>query len=261
MQSLTTAATGMMAQQINVEVISNNLANATTNGYKRTRAQFADLVYQDLRRVGTQSADTGTIVPAGVQIGLGVKPVSIYRISEQGSLIMTDNPLDLAIKGRGLFQVTLPDGTTAYTRDGSLKLDNEGTIVTADGFSIEPEIVVPSDATNITVNASGEVQVVLQNSPTAQVIGQIELATFVNEAGLLAQGDNLLLETEASGPPTTGVPGVDSIGTLQQYFIETSNVNVVQEMTDLITAQRTYEINSKVIQASDDMMATVTQLR
>jgi flagellar basal-body rod protein FlgG len=251
----------MMAQQLNVEVISNNIANATTNGYKRTRAQFADLLYQDLRRVGTQSADTGTIVPAGVQIGLGVKPVSIYRIAEQGSLIMTDNFLDVAIKGRGLFQVTLPDGTTAYTRDGSLKVDNEGTIVTSDGFALEPEIVIPADATNVTINGSGEVQVTVQSDPTPQIVGQFELATFINDAGLLAQGDNLLLETEASGPPTTGVPGVDGIGTIQQFFIETSNVNVVQEMTDLITAQRTYEINSKVIQASDDMMATISQLR
>jgi flagellar basal-body rod protein FlgG len=261
MRSLTTAATGMMAQQMNVEVISNNIANATTNGFKRSRAQFADLLYQDFRRVGTQSADTGEIVPAGVRIGLGVKPVSIYRIAEQGNLLPTENPLDVAIQGRGLFQVTLPDGTTAYTRDGSLKLSNDGTIVTADGFPIEPQIVVPEGTIQVTVNANGEVQASLQNNPTPQLLGQFELATFINEAGLLAQGDNLLLETEASGTPTTGVPGVDGIGTLQQFFLETSNVNVVQEMTDLITAQRTYEINSKVIQASDDMMATISQLR
>ena len=261
MRSLTTAATGMQAQQMNVEVISNNIANATTTGYKRRRAEFADLLYQDLRRVGTQSADSGEIVPAGVQIGVGVKPISVYRIHEQGNLQMTVNPLDVAIKGRGFFQVDLPDGTTAYTRDGSFKLSNDGTIVTADGFTVQPGITVPTNTIGITINASGQVEATIAGQTTPSLLGQFQLANFVNEAGLDAIGDNLLTETEASGSPTTGNPGTTGFGSLQQNFLETSNVNIVSEITDLITAQRTYEINSKVIQASDDMMGTVSQMR
>ena len=261
MRSLTTAATGMLAQQMNVEVISNNIANATTTGYKRRRAEFADLLYQDMRRVGTQSSDTGTIVPAGVQIGVGVKPVSVYRIHEQGNLQMTDNPLDVAIKGRGFFQVDLPDGTTAYTRDGSFKLGNDGTIETADGYTVQPGITVPTNTVSLTVNASGQVEATIAGQTTPQLLGQFQLANFVNEAGLDAIGDNLLLETEASGSPTTGNPGSTGFGALQQNFLETSNVNIVSEITDLITAQRTYEINSKVIQASDDTMGTISQIR
>ena len=261
MRSLTTAATGMLAQQMNVEVISNNIANATTTGYKRRRTEFADLLYQDFRRVGTQSSDTGTIVPAGVQVGVGVKPVAVYRINEQGNLQMTDNPLDVAIKGRGFFQVDLPDGTTAYTRDGSLKLSPDGEIVTQDGYTIQPSITVPADAIDLTINASGQVEVMIAGNPTPQLLGQFQLATFVNDAGLDAIGDNLLIETEASGGPTTGNPGSTGFGSMQQNFLETSNVNIVSEITDLITAQRTYEINSKVIQASDDMMGTISQIR
>jgi flagellar basal-body rod protein FlgG len=261
MRSLTTAATGMLAQQMNVEVISNNIANATTTGYKRRRAEFADLLYQDMRRVGTQSSDSGTIVPAGVQIGVGVKPVAIYRIHEQGNLQLTDNPLDVAIKGRGFFQVELPDGTTAYTRDGSFKVSEDGTIVTSDGFTVEPGITVPNNTISITINASGEVQATIAGQTAPQLLGQFQLANFVNEAGLDAIGDNLLTETEASGSPITGAPGSTGFGSLQQNFVETSNVNIVSEITDLITAQRTYEINSKVIQASDDMLGTMSQIR
>jgi len=261
MRSLTTAATGMFAQQMNVEVISNNIANATTTGYKRRRAEFADLLYQDMRRVGTQSSDSGTIVPAGVQVGVGVKPVAIYRIHEQGNLQITDNPLDVAIKGRGFFQVDLPDGTTAYTRDGSFKLSPNGEIVTQDGYTVQPGITVPLDALDVTINASGQVEATLAGNPTPQLLGQFQLANFVNEAGLDALGDNLLVETAASGSPTTGNPGEIGFGSLQQNFLETSNVNIVSEITDLITAQRTYEINSKVIQASDDMMGTISQIR
>ncbi len=261
MRSLTTAATGMFAQQMNVEVISNNIANATTTGYKRRRAEFADLLYQDMRRVGTQSSDSGTIVPAGVQVGVGVKPVAIYRIHEQGNLQITDNPLDVAIKGRGFFQVDLPDGTTAYTRDGSFKLSPDGEIVTQDGYTVQPGITVPLDALDVTINASGQVEATLAGNPTPQLLGQFQLANFVNEAGLDALGDNLLVETAASGSPTTGNPGEIGFGSLQQNFLETSNVNIVSEITDLITAQRTYEINSKVIQASDDMMGTISQIR
>ncbi|MEZ5831456.1 MAG: flagellar basal-body rod protein FlgG [Dongiaceae bacterium] len=261
MRSLTTAATGMQAQQLNVEVISNNIANATTTGYKRRRAEFADLLYQDFRRVGTQSSDTGEIVPAGVQVGVGVKPVAVYRIQEQGNLQMTSNPLDVAVKGRGFFQVDLPDGTTAYTRDGSFKLSNDGTIVTQDGFTVQPGITVPTNTTEITINASGQVEATIAGQIAPQLLGQFQLANFINEAGLDAIGDNLLTETEASGSPTTGNPGTTGFGTLQQNFLETSNVNIVSEITDLITAQRTYEINSKVIQASDDMMGTISQIR
>lgn len=261
MKSLTTAATGMFAQQLNIDVIANNIANVTTTGFKRSRSEFADLLYQDYRRVGTQSSDTATIVPAGVQIGVGVKAVAVYRINEQGSLVPTDNPLDVAIKGRGYFQVTLPDGTTAYTRDGTFQLSNDGTLVTADGFQIVPNITVPNNATDITINGNGQVEVTIPGQVTPTLLGQIQLATFINDAGLQQSGDNLLLETEASGGPTTGNPGAVGFGLLQQKFLEQSNVDMVSEMTHLISAQRAYEINSKVIQASDDMMATVTNIR
>lgn len=261
MRSLTTAATGMFAQQVNIDVIANNIANVTTTGFKRSRSEFADLLYQDYRRVGTQSSDAATIVPAGVRIGVGVKPIAVYRIVEQGSLIPTENPLDVAIKGRGYLQVNLPDGTTAYTRDGSLRLSNEGTLVTADGFDIVPNITVPDNATEITINGSGQVEVTIPGQVTPTLLGQIQLATFINDAGLQQTGDNLLLETEASGGPTTGNPGDVGFGLLQQNFLEQSNVNMVSEMTDLIAAQRAYEMNSKVIQASDDMMATVANIR
>jgi len=260
-RSLTTAATGMAAQQLNIDVIANNIANVTTTGFKRSRAEFSDLLYQEYRRVGTQSSDSGTIVPAGVQVGLGVKPVSVYRINEQGSLIPTNNQLDIAIKGRGFLQVTLPDGSTAYTRDGALKLSNTGEIVTADGFTIQPTITVPTNATSLTINANGQVEATVDGQVAPQLLGQIQLANFINEAGLQANGDNLLVETEASGPPTVGNPGDIGFGEMQQFFLEQSNVNMVSEMTDLITAQRAYEINSKVIQASDSMMGTITAIR
>ncbi len=260
-RSLTTAATGMAAQQLNIDVIANNIANVTTTGFKRSRPEFADLLYQEYRRVGTQSSDTGTIVPAGVQVGLGVKPVSVYRINEQGSLVTTNNQLDIAIKGRGFLQVTLPDGTTAYTRDGALKLSNTGDIVTADGFTVLPTINVPTNASGITINANGQVQATIPGQVNPQLLGQIQLANFINESGLQSNGDNLLTETEASGPATVGNPGDIGFGQIQQFFLEQSNVNMVSEMTDLITAQRAYEINSKVIQASDSMLGTITQIR
>ncbi|MDY0882656.1 flagellar basal-body rod protein FlgG [Dongia soli] len=261
MRSLTTAATGMLAQQLNVEVISNNIANASTTGFKRQRAEFADLLYQDQRRVGTQSSDSGTIVPAGIQIGIGVKPVSVYRINEQGNLQPTDDPLSIAIKGRGYLQVTMPDGTTAYTRDGQLKVDDTGQLTTADGFPIVPGITIPADATGISFNADGQVEVTIPGQVNAQLLGQVQLANFINPAGLDAVGDNLLVETQASGAPITGNPGDVGFGNIQQNFLETSNVNMVSEMTDLITAQRNYEMNSKVVQASDDMMSTVVNMR
>ena len=261
MRSLDIAGTGMQAQQTNVETISNNIANMTTTGFKRRRAEFQDLIYQDLRRVGSNSSDSGTIVPSGAQVGLGVKTAAIYRINEQGNLQQTSNSLDLAIQGNGYLQVTLPSGDTAYTRDGTLALASDGTIVTADGYSVAPGITVPTNAQSVTINASGQVQVTLAGQTAAQTVGQIQLATFPNEAGLDAQGYNLLLQTAASGNPTTGNPGSSGFGSVMQGYIESSNVNVVSEITNLITAQRAYEMNSKVITASDDMMQTLTNLK
>ena len=257
MRSLAIAATGMLAQQLNVEVISNNIANINTTAFKRQRAEFQDLLYQNERRVGSTSSDSGTIVPAGVQIGVGVKAAAVYRITEQGNMLKTDNSLDVAIQGKGFFQVRLPDGTNAYTRAGSFQLSPTGEIVTADGLIVQPGITIPPDATAVTINASGQVQV---QPPTGQPqnVGTLELANFANEAGLENLGDNLLRETPASGTPQQGAPGATGFGKLLQGFLETSNVNVVSEITNLITAQRAYEMNSKVIQASDEMARTLS---
>jgi flagellar basal-body rod protein FlgG len=261
MRALDIAATGMQAQQTNVEVISNNLANMTTTGFKRQRAEFQDLIYQNLRRVGSSSSDTGSIVPSGAQVGLGVKTAAIYRIGEQGNLQQTSNTLDLAIQGNGYFQITLPSGETAYTRDGTFGLSASGTIVTADGYIVQPGIQVPTTATGITINTAGQVQATIAGQTAPQTVGQLQLAIFPNDAGLEAQGDNSYLQTAASGQPVTGNPAATGFGTVMQGFIETSNVNVVTEITNLITAQRAYEMNSKVITTSDDMLSTLTNLR
>jgi flagellar basal-body rod protein FlgG len=261
MRSLDIAGTGMLAQQTNVEVISNNIANMTTTGFKRRRAEFQDLIYQNLRRVGSSSSETGAVVPAGAQVGLGVKTAGIYRISEQGNLQQTSNSLDMAIRGHGYFQVTLPSGETAYTRDGTFALSPNGEIVTADGFVVQPGITIPSNASDVTINAAGAVQVKIAGQTTPQTVGTLQLAVFPNEAGLDAQGDNLFLQSAASGNPVTGAPGAIGFGTVMQGFIETSNVNVVSEITNLITAQRAYEMNSRVITTSDQMLSTLTNLR
>jgi flagellar basal-body rod protein FlgG len=261
MRSLSIAATGMMAQQLNVEVISNNIANMTTAGYKRRRAEFQDLLYQNERRIGASSSDIGTVVPAGVQIGLGVKPAAVYRVHEQGNMTSTDNPLDLAIQGEGYFIVELPSGQLAYARDGSLQLSPNGLLVTADGYTVSPGITVPEDAVQVIVNPSGQVQAKLQSQINPVDLGQLETAIFPNDAGLEAIGNNFLVETPASGPAAVATPGTAGYGELQQGFIESSNVNPVAEITALITAQRAYDLNSKVITASDEMMATITQLR
>jgi len=261
MRSMDIASTGMQAQQTNVEVISNNIANMTTTGFKRRRAEFQDLIYQNLRRVGSNSSDTGTIVPSGAQVGLGVRTAAIYRINEQGNLQQTSNSLDLAIQGAGYFQVTLPSGDTAYTRDGTFGLSPDGTIVTADGYTVQPGLQIPTNATAVTINASGQVQVTVQGQTTPQTVGQLQLADFPNEAGLDAQGENLFLQTAASGQPVSGNPSSPGFGQVMQGFIETSNVNVVSEITNLITAQRAYEMNSKVITTSDDMLNTLNNLR
>lgn len=261
MRSLNIGATGMLAQQLNVEVISNNIANMNTTAYQRRRAEFQDLLYQNQRRVGSESSDANTIVPAGVQVGLGVKTAAVYRITEQGNLTLTENPLDLAINGEGFFQITLPNGDTAYTRAGSFQLDGDGDLVTVDGYTVQPGITIPANAVDISVNGSGQVLVSIDGQVAQQNLGQLELARFPNDAGLLAVGDNLFLETPASGAPQTAVPQTAGYGSIQQGFLETSNVNVVEEITNLITAQRAYEMNSKVIETSDQMMATVTNLR
>jgi flagellar basal-body rod protein FlgG len=261
MRSLAIAATGMLAQQLNVEVISNNIANLNTTAFKSQRAEFQDLLYQTERAAGANSSDSGTVVPVGVQIGTGVKAAAVYRLTTQGNLNNTNNPLDVAIQGRGYFQVLMPDGTTSYTRAGSMQLSPTGQLVTADGYTVQPSITIPANTTSITINANGQVlaQVAGQNGQTT--VGQLELATFPNEAGLTQQGNNLLAETAASGTATTGNPGSTSFGTLQQGFLETSNVNIVSEISNLITAQRAYEMNSKVIQTSDQMMSTLNQIQ
>jgi flagellar basal-body rod protein FlgG len=261
MRSLNIAATGMLAQQLNVEVISNNIANMNTTSYKRQRAEFQDLLYQSEERVGSTSSDSGTILPSGVQIGVGVKTASVYRIGQQGNLVATDNTYDLAIQGRGYFKVRLPSGDTAYSRAGSFQLSPTGQIVTTEGYTVQPGITIPPDAVSVSINQSGDVQVKLDGQVTPQNVGQFELATFPNEAGLEAKGDNLFLETPASGTATTAAAGSPGFGTILQGFLETSNVNVVQEITNLITAQRAYEMNSKVIEASDEMMRTLTSMR
>ncbi|MEL0106264.1 MAG: flagellar basal-body rod protein FlgG [Rhodospirillales bacterium] len=261
MRSLDIAATGMLAQQRNVEVVANNLANMNTTAFLRRRPEFHDLLYQNIRRVGSTSSDNGNEVPTGAQLGLGVKLAAVYRIHEQGNLTATDNTLDMAIQGRGFFQITLPTGETAYTRDGTFQLNSQGQIVTHDGYLLNPNITVPNNAIDVTINASGEVLVKLENQVNLSNVGQIQVAIFQNEPGLEAIGDNLFIETEASGNPQTGSPGDEGYGSILQGFLETSNVNAVEEISNLISAQRAYEMNSKVIQASDEMLGTLSNLR
>ncbi len=261
MRSLDIAATGMLAQQRNVEVVSNNLANMNTTAFQRRRSEFHDLIYQDLRRVGTTSSDAGTIVPTGVQLGLGVKLAAVYRIHEQGNLSATDNTFDLAVQGKGFFQITMPDGTTAYTRDGTFQLNASGQVVTHDGFTVQPGLTVPNNAVDVTINNSGQVLVKVEGQVALSNVGQLQISTFLNDAGLEAVGDNLYKETPASGTATSSTPGSTGFGTILQGFLETSNVNAVEEVSNLISAQRAYEMNSKVIQTSDEMMGTLTGLR
>ncbi len=261
MRSLNIAATGMLAQQRNVEVVSNNLANMNTTGFMRRRTEFHDLLYQNLRRVGSTSSDAGTIVPSGVQLGLGVKLAAVYRIHEQGNLSATDNTFDMALQGKGFFQVQLPGGETAYTRDGTFQLNASGEIVTHDGYKLLPGITVPANAIDVTVNASGEVLAKIEGKVKLSNVGQIQTAAFANDAGLQAMGNNLYTETPASGSASTGAPASTGYGSILQGFLETSNVNAVEEISNLISAQRAYEMNSKVIQTSDEMMGTVANLR
>ena len=261
MMALRTAATGMAAQQLNVEVISNNIANMNTIGFKEQRAQFSDLLYQDVERPGSQSSDTGTIVPTGIQIGTGVKAGATYRIDTQGAPTQTGNALDLAINGAGFIQVLLPSGQTAYTRAGNLSMNAQGQVVTPDGYQIIPQIAIPAGSTNITISQAGQVQVTAPGATAPSIVGTIQLATFPNDAGLEATGNNLLLETSASGAPTVGVPGVNGVGTLMQGYTEASNVDSVSEISNLIIAQRAYEMNSKVITSADQMLSTASQMK
>lgn len=260
-RSLDIGATGMLAQQLNVDVISNNIANMTTTGYKQRRAAFQDLLYQNLDRPGSTSSDSGTTLPSGLQLGLGVKTGGVYRQHSQGAIQITENDLDLAITGKGFFQISLPSGETAYTRDGTFQINENGEIVTVQGYPIEPSITIPADAQSIDINADGEVIVSLPNQTASTNVGQIQLANFVNPAGLEAVGQNMLMETDASGAATTGNPNQTEFGGLQQGALEQSNVNVVSEITKLIAAQRAYEMNSSVISTSDEMLQSITQLR
>ncbi len=261
MRAMAIGATGMEAQQLNVEVISNNIANLSTTGFKRSRPEFQDLMYQNMRTVGSASSDTGTILPSGLQVGLGVMPAATYRINTQGNLTQTSNPLDIAINGLGFLQVQLPDGTTAYTRDGGLQLNANGQIVTADGYQIIPSITVPTTATSVNINASGQILASITGQTAQQTLGQLQIANFINPTGLEAIGNNLLKQTDASGTPTTGNPGTTSFGTIVQGSLETSNVDIVSEVTSLITAQRAYEMNSKVISTADQMLSTANQIK
>ncbi len=261
MQALRTAATGMAAQQLNVEVISNNIANMNTIGFKRQRAEFEDLLYQTMETPGAQSSDTGTVVPTGVQIGGGVKSGTVYRITEQGSPTQTGNQYDLAIQGRGYFQVLLPSGETAYTRAGNLSPNDQGQLVTPDGYLVQPTIAIPQDTTQVTISKSGQVQVTQAGQTAPTVVGQLQLATFLNEGGLDAQGDNLFLESAASGPATVATPASPGVGYLMQGYTEASNVDSVSEITSLIIAQRAYEMNSKVVTTADQMLSTANQVK
>lgn len=261
MRSLSISATGMLAQQTNVDVISNNIANMNTTAFKRQRAEFQDLLYQQVSRPGASSSADGTRVPSGIQIGAGVRTGGVYRIAEQGAMTNTGNRYDMAIDGPGYFRIALPSGETAYSRAGSFQLSDQGELVTTDGYRVQPDITIPQGALDVVVSKTGEVQVKLAGQAEMQSVGQLDLATFVNEAGLEAIGSSMFLETAASGQATVAAPGEAGFGTLTQGFLEASNVNPVAEITALITAQRAYEMNSRVVKTADEMLATSSQLR
>jgi flagellar basal-body rod protein FlgG len=260
MRALHTAATGMMAQELNVQVISNNIANMRTTGYKRQRAEFQDLLYEHVSRVGTQTSSQGNMLPAGIELGSGVKAVGTPRIMTQGGLAASGKDYDVAIRGEGFFKITLPDGRTSYTRDGSFELDAQGRLVTAAGNLVQPGITIPQNATSIAINAQGQVSVTLPGSTTPSQVGQLELSIFINKAGLQGIGDNMYLETPASGTPQNGTPASDGFGNVMQGNLETANVEAVSEISDLIAAQRAYEMNAKVITAADQMLSATSNL-
>ncbi len=259
-RSLYTGATGMTAQQLQIDVVSNNIANVNTIGYKKGRAEFADLMYQSMQYAGA-STSTTTMSPTGMDVGLGVRPTAIAKMFTQGNFKETGNDLDAVITGNGFFSVQLPDGTTAYTRNGSFKLDGNGTVVNADGYPLTPQLVIPPDAMKVSIGVDGTVSVQQPGQTTMQQIGQIQTTNFVNPAGLHALGDNNYINTTASGDPIQGTPGLNGLGQLKQGFVEMSNVQLVEEMTELITGQRAYEANSKSILTSDEMLGIVNQLK
>lgn len=258
-RSLWIAKTGLEAQQTNIDVISNNLANVSTNGFKRARPVFEDLLYQTLRQPGAQSSQQ-TQLPTGLQLGTGVRPVAVEKIHTQGSLMQTGNALDVAISGKGFLQILMPDGTTAYTRDGSFQVDSQGQMVTSSGYSVQPAITIPSNATSVTIGKDGTVSVMQSGTSATTQVGTLQLAGFINPAGLQSLGENLFQETAASGAPSANTPGTNGLGFLNQNYVETSNVNVVEEMVNMIQAQRAYEINSKAVTVSDQMLQKLTQL-
>ncbi|MBP6654614.1 MAG: flagellar basal-body rod protein FlgG [Propionivibrio sp.] len=258
-RSLWIARTGLDAQQTSLDVIANNLANVSTNGFKRARPVFEDLLYQTLRQPGAQSSQS-TQIPSGLQLGTGVQPISTARIHTQGSLQQTGNDLDVAINGAGFLQILLPDGTTAYTRDGSLQKDNQGQLVTSNGYPVQPNITIPADALTVTISNDGVVSVTQPGSAAVTQVGSLQLATFINVGGLQSIGENLFLETASSGAPTPSTPGSNGAGVLNQRYVETSNVNVAEELVSMIQTQRAYELNSKVVSTSDQMLARLTQL-
>jgi flagellar basal-body rod protein FlgG len=261
MQALYIASSGMAAQERNVEVISNNIANMRTTGYKRQRAEFQDLLYQSFRRAGSTTSSTGTEVPVGIEIGSGVKTAATPRVMSQGDVTPTEKELDIAIRGEGFFAVSLPDGRTGYTRDGSFERDSSGQLVNVDGYTIQPGIVIPSTANSVSIAPDGTVEAYLNNSTTPTTLGQLQIARFANKAGLESIGNNMFVETGASGPAQSGTPNSDGMGDLLQAYLESSNVNSVTEIADLIAAQRAYEMNARVITGADEMLQATTQMR
>ncbi|HEV3500121.1 MAG TPA: flagellar basal-body rod protein FlgG [Bradyrhizobium sp.] len=260
MRALYTAATGMAAQELNVQVISNNIANMRTTGYKKQRAAFQDLIYDHVRRVGAQASDQGTILPVGVDIGGGVKTVGTPRLMSQGTLAQTGNDLDIAIRGEGFFKIQMPDGTFTYTRDGTFQMDATGRVVNAQGHPVQPTITIPQNASGITINLQGQLSVTLPGSTTPTTVGQIGLTRFINKAGLQPVGDNSFIDTPASGAPQDGIANTDGYGDMQQSSLEQANVEVVSEISDLIAAQRAYEMNAKVVSAADQMLQSTSAL-
>jgi len=260
MRALNSAATGMLAQEQNIEVIANNIANMRTTGYKRQRAEFEDLLYEHVRRIGTQTSTQGNILPVGVDLGSGTRLVGTPRIMTQGTLTQTGGDLDVAIRGEGFFKIQLADGTFAYTRDGSFQMDAQGRIVTAQGLLVQPGITIPQNSSSLTINSQGQVSVIVAGATNPTILGQLTLTRFINKAGLLPIGDNLFQETPASGTPQDGQAQVDGMGDIQQGNLEQSNVEPVKEIADLIASQRAYEMNSKVISATDQMLQSVIGL-
>jgi len=259
MRSLWISKTGMEAQQMQLDAISNNLANVSTNGFKSQRQVFEDLMYQNLRQAGAASSDQ-TVLPTGLQVGLGTRAVATSRNFSQGNLQQSSNPFDMAVQGKGFFQVQMPDGTTGYTRDGSFQVSAQGQLVTSNGYTVQPGITIPATAQSVTIGSDGTVSVVLPGQALAQTVGQLQIAGFINPSGLEPKGQNVYGETAASGTPTPGTPGTNGLGSLQQGFVETSNVNVVEELVQMIQTQRSYELNSKAIQTSDQMLEKLAQL-